>query len=230
MAIVRFQQPSGSTSLANFCEWLNEHKEGTFLEDLTVTNTTTVNTNDTLSIADDDVTIKFTVQSGSNKELFRYSSDDFTKVLKTTNGTEVTAYIVGALLCDNGLMLQYYAGYNSSTWRDNYGVCITVDSNGQLAALTVTSVIPESTTEISVWDTCTAQSTTTARRNCRPYYGASMTALAQITAQGIDNTLRLPDAYAAITTQLSAEALNSVLIDGALYITNGVWYIRDSVQ
>ena len=83
MAIVRFQQPSGSTSLANFFEWLNEHKEGTFLEDLTITNTTTVNTNDTLSIADDDVTIKFTVQSGSNKELFRYSSDDFTKVLKT---------------------------------------------------------------------------------------------------------------------------------------------------
>ena len=121
MAIVRFQQPSGSTSLANFFEWLNEHKEGTFLEDLTITNTTTVNTNDTLSIADDDVTIKFTVQTGSNKESFRYSSDDFTKVLKTTNGTDVTAYIVGALLCDNGLMLQYYAGYSSSTWRDNYG-------------------------------------------------------------------------------------------------------------
>ncbi len=230
MAIVRFQQPSGSLSLATFYAWLNTHKEGTFLEDLTITNTTTTSENDTVTIGSDDVTIKFINTLGGNKEIFKYSSDHFTKTVRSVSGAGINVYIVGALLCDNGIILEYYANYDSATMRSNYGICITTDSNGELAAITVTSTVPEASTEISVWDTSTADSTTNARRTCRPYYAGSMTALAQITAQGMDNTLRLPYAYAAITTQLSSEALNSVLIDGAPYITNGVWYIRDAVE
>ena len=229
MAISRFSSGS-TTNLGIFANWLNEHKQGTFLENLTITLSQTINTNDTLTIADDEVTIKFTVQSGSNKESFRYSSDDFTKVLKTTNGTDVTAYIVGALLCDNGLMLQYYAGYSSSTWRDNYGVCITVDSDGKLAAIVTTgnNTIPESnSSQITTWATCTSESTSDSTRTCRPSYSVNLTSLAPITAMSIDTNARLPYAYAAISTQLNEEGLQAISINGDNYITNGAWYIKD---
>lgn len=229
MAISRYQGGS-TTNLGNFANWLNEHKQGTFLENLTITLSQTINTNDTLSISDDEVTVKFTVQSGSNKECFRFTGESFTTTRNNSGGTDVTAYITGALLCNKGLMLQYYAGYNSSTSVTVYAVCITVDSNGKLAAIVTaeSNSIPESnSSQITKWATCTSESTSDITRTCRPSYSANLTSLAPITAMAIDPNARLPYAYAAISTQLNSEGLSPVIIDGAPYITNGVWYIKD---
>lgn len=229
MAISRYQGGS-TTNLGDFANWLNEHKQGTFLENLTIALSQTVNTNDTLSISDDEVTVKFTVQSGSNKECFRFTGASYTAIRKTTGGTGVTAYITGALLCNKGLMLQYYAGYSSSTSVTVYAVCITVDSDGKLAAIVTATqnTIPEDITSIITnWIAATSKSTTDSKVNCRPYYSANLTSLAPITAMAIDTNARLPYAYAAISTQLNSEGLSPVIIDGAPYITNGVWYIKD---
>ena len=229
MAISRFTSGS-TTNLGNFANWLNEHKQGTFLENLTIALSQTVNTNDTLSISDDEVTIKFTVRSGSNKECFRFTGESFTTARSNSGGTDVTAYITGALLCNKGLMLQYYAGYSSSTSVTICAVCITLDSNGKLAAIATTGnyKIPEdNTSQITKWATCTSESTSDSTRTCRPYFGANLTSLAPITAMSIDTNARLPYAYAAISTQLNSEGLSPVIIDGTPYITNGVWYIKD---
>lgn len=229
MAISRYQGGS-TTNLGNFANWLNEHKQGTFLENLTIALSQTVKTNDTLSISDDEVTVKFTVQSGSNKECFRYTGASYTVIRSTTDGTGVTAYITGALLCNKGLMLQYYAGYNSSTSVTVYAVCITVDSDGKLAAIVTTenNRIPESSSsQITKWATCTSKSTSGSTCTCRPSYSVNLTSLAPIAAMAIDTNARLPYAYAAISTQLNSEELSPVIIDGAPYITNGVWYIKD---
>jgi hypothetical protein len=134
---------------------------------------------------------------------------------------------VGALLCNKGLIVQYYGKYDSSNSNDYYGVCLTVDSNGKLSALVSTKHIPDESTAINTWITCAAGSTADTQRSCRPFFGASLTSLAPITAQGIDNTLVLPYAYAAISTQLNQEGLYAVSINGSNYITNGVWYIKD---
>lgn len=229
MAISRYQGES-TTNLGNFANWLNEHKQGTFLENLTITLSQTINTNDTLSISDDEVTVKFTVQTGSNKECFKFTGESFTTTRSNSDGTGATAYITGALLCNKGLMLKYYAGYSSSTSVTICAVCITLDNNGKLATITTAENyrIPESSSsQITKWATYTSESTSNSACTCRPYFEANLTSLAPITAMGIDTNARLPYAYAAISTQLNSEGLSPVIIDGAPYITNGVWYIKD---
>ena len=57
MAISRFQQSSGSFDLSAFYQWLNAHKTDTFLENMTLSNTTTTHTNDTITITDTDSTM-----------------------------------------------------------------------------------------------------------------------------------------------------------------------------
>lgn len=228
MAIVRFQRASGTADLSAFLDWLNAHKEGTFLEDLTLTNTTTTQTNDTLTITDTDSSAQIISRTASNAVVFRYVGGTVEHEIKTSISSGSNAYVVGALLCSKGLLIHIYGNYNTERANDYYGICLTVDSSGKLAAVLSTSAATSSSSQISVWNTCAAGSTSVAQRECRPFYGSSLTSLAQISAQGIDNTLVLPYAFAAISTQLNAEALNSVLIDGAPFITNGAWYIRDA--
>lgn len=228
MAIAQFRQGSGSTDLSAFYQWLSANSTGTFLEGLTMANTTTTNTNDTITISDSGETVTIMANQGNHVPVFEYTTGDYVVEYGTQAATGATAYVTGALLCSKGLIIQYVGSYLSYSDVNYYGIAITVDSNGKLASITNQSLIPAQDETITTWNAVAAGSTDNAQRKCRPLFGASLTSLAQITAQGIDNTLTLPYAYAAISTQINAEGLYSVLIDGASYISNGVWYIRDA--
>ena len=228
MAISRFQQASGSTNLSAFYQWLITNKAGTFLEDVTIVNTTVSHTNDriVLSSANSDVYIDSAIGNGA--AVLQFVSGSLTFVARTEANSYAEDYITGAILCSKGLIMQFYGQFaQGSNYNNSYGVCVTVDNNGELAIISTTGAIPTSTTEITTWVACAAGSTTNAQRNCRPYYQANRTALAPITAQGNDVELSLPYAYAAISTQLNQEGLYPVAINGDNYITNGVWYIKD---
>lgn len=228
MAISRFQQASGSTNLSAFYQWLITNKAGTFLENVTIVNTTASHTNDriVLSSANSDVYIDSAIGDGA--AVLQFVSGSLTFVARTEANAYAEDYITGALLCNKGLIIQFYGQFAAgSNYNNAYGVCITVDNNGELAIISTTGAIPTSTTEITTWVSCAAGSTSTAQRNCRPFFQANLTSLAPITAQGTDTELRLPYAYAAISTQLNQEGLYPIVIDGKQYITNGVWYIKD---
>ena len=228
MAINRFRQ-SGTSDMSAFCSWLNEHKEGTFLEECTISTSQTSSANDTLTISDGTVQIKAVSNYHSSiSDVFKYNFSTFSFSAKAPSYSDTYVYVTGAILCNKGLIIQFNGKVSSTYTGDCYGICVTADSNGKLAAIAATGTIPSESTQIGSWYTVAYGSTTSMQRSSRPYFGSSMTSLAQISAQGTDSTLVLPYAYSAIATQLSAEGLNSVLIDGAPYITNGVWYIKDA--
>lgn len=223
MSISRFQQASGSRDLSTFFAWLNAHKGGTFLENLTLTNTTSRSSNDTVNFIDTDSSAFIRANQGSGYDVIYYTSGSFSMTSNTASSSSSYAYLVGALLCTKGLIVQFYA-YDGSSNFDYYAFCITVDNNGKLAAIKGGHI---NTNQITTWYTAATGSTANAQRNCRPNFQANQTSLAPITAQGIDTNLYLPYAYAAISTQLNQEGLYIVAINGDPYITNSVWYIKD---
>ena len=227
MAISTFSQASETTDNSNFYSWLNSHKSGTIFEDCTITNTTTTATNDTVTITDGTITISITARTTYGVTVISYTGSTLGDVnLTTSAANQAIACITGAILCDYGLILKF-TGYYTSPMISTYGYCITADNAGKLALLSSSSIIPAQDPTITSWSTYTATSTTAAARSVRPYYSANLTSLAPITAQGNSNNLYLPTAFAAISTQLSAEGLYAVSINGDNYITNGVWYIAD---
>ena len=233
MAISRFMQRN-TTDLSQFYQWLNDNKSGTFLENLTITNSTTSKTNDTVTITDTNATLtiisRSTAGSATSQNVFIYSSSGQSKTIKTYASANATAYLNKAILNSKGLILQYYGVYSGpSDISNSYGIAITVDSNGELSCITTSDNTILSSTSNTIRTLCvyTPTSTTSAEATCRPYFNANLTCIAPITAQGVDNSLSLPYAYAALRTQLLSEGLQAVKINGDDYITNGVWYIRD---
>ena len=227
MAISRFQQGSGSFDLSVFFQWLNAHKSGTFLENMTLTNSTTSHTNDTITITDTDSTVKIMANQGNHVPVLDFTAGSFNMEYGTQAASGATAYLVGALLCSKGLIIQYNGSYLTYNNINNYGIAVTVDNNEKLAFIANHSLIPAPDETITSWSTGATGSTTSAQRTCRPNFQASSTSLAPITAQGNDDNLYLPYAYAAISTQLNQEGMYAVVIDGKQYISNGVWYIKD---
>jgi hypothetical protein len=146
------------------------------------------------------------------------------------DATGTIAYIVGAILCNKGLLLKYDAMNYNGQYIVSYAVGVTIDDDGKLAVI-VTSpesyIPPSNTSAISQWIAITSKTIAENDTACRPYFGANLTSLAPITAMAIDTNARLPYAYAAISTQLNQEGLQAISINGDNYITNGVWYIKD---
>lgn len=231
MAISRFTQES-TTNLSLFYQWLNDNKNGTFLENLTIENTTTTNANDTITISDTNATLTIISRGTANgQKVVVYSSSAISKTIKTYASTTSSAYLVKAILNNKGLILQFYGVYDNQAGHtsNSCGIAVTVDSNGELSLIsTSTSTIPTSDgMNVSSLYVYTPSSTSAAGATCRPFFNANLTCIAPITAQGVDNDLSLPYAYAALRTQLLSEGLQGVTINGADYITNGVWYIKD---
>ena len=225
MAISRFNQPSTS-NLTTFMNWLDENKNGTFLDDVTITYDSGTTNAVTFSTESSTLGLTFTTSGGSSQTVVSFTTNDNTWTVTTVSSSVGTAQLAGAILCKNGIMFDFYGKLDASTTRHSYSLAVTVDSNGELAAL-VTSGTVISTSDFTTWGALAGGSSTFMSRYCYPYYGASRACLAPISAQGNDSTLRIPEAYAAIATPVSGVGLQSVFIDGTPFITNGVWYIRD---
>lgn len=225
MAISKFENEPAQ-KLAALHTFLNEHKTGTFLEnvqlslgsstdgtpngkllfgsDLFIQCTGSSNQSNVVSYNGTYTSLTFPNNTDSNKHPFRFSS---------------------AILCTNGLIL---SGYDSTAEKEICRVIITVDDEGELAVILPSKSVYSFSEADTDYSLMTADSTLTTGINVAPAYSSNLTSLAPAAVKAMEASRTLPYAYAALTTQLISEGLEAVLIDGAPFITNGIWYIKDS--
>lgn len=226
MAISRFTQ-SPTSNLTAFKAWLDSHKAGTFLENVTIALSQTTSADDTITFSDDSAQIQYTARQASSFTVISYTADstNFTYNSGTTL-SDSNARIANAILCDNGIIFNLY-GKASSGGATAYssGFAITTDEKGKLALLVNPTPII-SMTPYASWAAIASSSYTSAVIPSVPAFGMNQTSFAPIVALG-DDDARLPHAFAAISTELTERGIERLEIDGSDYITNGVWYIKD---
>lgn len=226
MAITRFSQ-TVTSNLTRFTNWLNENKEGTFLDDVTITYDSGTNNVITFSTQRSTLKITFTTSSGPSIEVIRFTTNNTYWTVDTVSNASATAQLSGAILCSNGLIFDFYGKTASSESHHAYSLAMTLDSNGELAALLTSGEVITAST-FGSWGVLAGGSSSFMSRTSTPYYGSNRICLAPLSAQANDAALCIPKAYVAVATPVSGTGLQSVLIDGEAYITNGLWYIKDA--
>ena len=227
MAIKKFSQ-NQTLDMTLFKQWIDENKSGTFLENLTITLEQATNPNDAIKFLDNDGTyfILRTTNGATSFQMYQYHTSGGTNIIRTTEAySQATAYLYGAILCQKGMILRYYARIGSSAYTYVYSIAITVDNNGKLS--TIVGANSVFSTDISNFITFSPTATEWGKCTAYPCFGAKSTCLAPLTIEGLTESLMLPYAFVAVKTQLLNLGLEAVQIDGKQYITNGVWYIKD---
>ena len=82
-------------------------------------------------------------------------------------------------------------------------------------------------TEQTYYVAASYDSTTLIKLGALPQFNSDLTSIAPITLLSDDNTLYVVEAFIASSTQLPSKDIQIVSIDGVLYITNGIIYIKD---
>ena len=228
MAIVKFQQEA-STDFTLFNTFLQQNKEGTFLEDATITFSSETPNVLTISDGSSSVEIKLytTVPSGSNYVVKLTGSSITGGMLAHTYSTGYVK-MTGAILCSTGLIFEGTAIVASAVSASFYFV-LTVDSSGKLAVIypldggsSNADHYSCNKTRVLVYD-----STQILTFGSNPQFDANLTALAPIASITLENDSYIPFVQSATATQLPSAGLQAVSIEGTDYITNGVWYIKD---
>lgn len=230
-----------STSLSLLYDFLVSNQQGTFLENMTITRTEAEGSNrENIVIASANASCKIQLYqrtSGTPGEVFRYTANGYyyantTYVLSSQYYS--ACYLYSVILCDKGLIFDFRGLYNNTSSSYNYvhsvGIGLTVDNNGELACLRTTDYLPAQESynmRNTEWQAISATSTTGMNTRIVTRFGTNRTALAPIPTLAENPDEYLPYAYAAIASQVANEGLQSVLINGKAYITNGVWYIKD---
>lgn len=239
MAITRFTQASGSYNPTAFKDFLDANKAGTFLADATITAHEPQSTIPYLSIAlgDASFTIRFLSATSASSSVavfltFNSASGLSAGVPQTeTSSAKTRRRLHGAMLCKNGLIMSVEHLTSDGSAISGYSyITLTADSDGAL-----TLVRKNASDDYHLWyDAVTAyyaasyNSTAACVFGAPPQFEANRTAFSNITVIGSDNSLYLPSAYIASSTQLTGVAVQAVSIDGAAYITDGIVYIRDN--
>lgn len=227
MSISRFNLPTSSSDMQSLYDFLNANKAGTFLENATIEIS---ETKSTLTISSANAT--FTINTGSiaRDVVFATFSGNITSTLYAKAGATSITSIKGALLCNNGLIIETNVYMNADHISPE--IALTVDSTGELAVifknaawtLASSSSAVASILGYRVTDT---NSSSEATVTLIPQYEAQKTSLAPIVPICNDNSILLPYAYAALHTQAASQGVQAMRMNGSNYITNGVWYIKD---
>lgn len=236
MAITRFTQASGSYNPTAFKEFLDANKAGTFLADATITAFEPQSTRPhlTITLGESQFTIyndsgfsapkfiEFQLSNGASGGAARYTSSSEKRYLR----------IHSAILCGNGLIIRVALIYPSDPdprYTSYVYIALTLDSDGNLSLIRNAGAndydMRRNTYSFSAFSyesniDCTCEVT--------PQFGANRTSFANLTVISSDNSLYLPSAYIASSTQLSSIGLQAVSGNGATYITNGIVYIKDN--
>ncbi len=226
MAIVRFENAPSNT-LSAFKDFLDENKEGTFLENITVTlDTNSDGSRYAKMWIGSERTFYISCLGTANKTHIASFTGTYTSLeFDNFTGTDKVAFrFSSAILCTNGLIL---SGVDTTDNKTIQRIIITVDDEGGLALI----VPAKSAYSFSAADTdyavIVSDSTVPTPLNIGPSYSSNVTSLAPIPVKALGTTRMLPYVYAALTTQLNSEGLQSVEIDGVPFITNGIFYIKD---
>lgn len=237
MSISRFTQASGSYNPTAFKEFLDANKAGTFLADATITAHEPQSTRPYLSIALGDSSFTIYTDSGSSSTnfiAFQLSNGASGGAARYTSTASEVRYIRihSAILCDNGLIIRVELIYPldpSPAYTSYVYIALTLDSDGNLSLIRNAGAndfdMRKNTYSFSAFS---YESNIDCTCEAKPQFGANRTSFANLTVISSDNSLYLPSAYIASSTQLSSIGLQAVSGNGAAYITNGIVYIKDN--
>lgn len=237
MAITKFNQPTGIYNVNSFYEFLTENKSGTFLEDAVITKDTNASVDGvhyfTIELGDSTFTVYTDSGSSSTNFIaFQLSNGASGGAARSTASQTSYIRIHSAILCGNGLIIRVALIYPSDPdprYTSYVYIALTLDSDGNLSLIRNAgandSNMKSNTYSFSAFSyesniDCTCES--------NPQFGANRTSFANLTVISSDNSLYLPSAYIASSTQLSSIGLQAVSGNGAAYITNGIVYIKDN--
>lgn len=233
------------TNLAQFRSFLVEYKSSTFLKDMDISSISYSSPTAYITITSKNgtTTLKINCRNeavGSSVIFSYHANEDFTSNSNTygsSNGYWSSAFIKGAILCDNGIILHIYGLANGSSSasqsHNSLGYALTVDDNDELSVIATNNYIPVDTDYATTSNTIGIMhplSTSKGSFRIQTQYGASQTCLSPlIPCNTSDPNAYLPFAYGATQSQYPAERLGAIRLGGNDYITNGTWYIRDGV-
>jgi len=235
---------NSNTNLTQFRSFLIEYQSSTFLKDMNIGSIYYATPTANMLITSKNGTTTLTIQcrsatTGSSISFSYHANGNFTSDSNTygSSGYWSSAFIKGAILCDNGIILHIYGmSHGSSSSDSNYnslGYALTVDDNGELSVIATNNYIPVDADYVTTSNTIGIMhplSTAKGTFRIQTQYGASQTCLSPlIPCNTSDPDAYLPFAYGATQSQYPAERLGAVRLGGNDYITNGTWYIRDGV-
>lgn len=228
------------TNITQFHDFLVEYKSSTFLKDMDINGT--VAEQITITSKNGTTTLKIQTKNAGTGSIACFSyhaNENFTSASSTYGSGSYwsSAFIKGAILCDNGIILHIYGlSHGSSSSDSNYnslGYALTVDDNGELSVIRTDNYIPVDADYVTTSNTIGIMhplSTSKGSFRIQTQYGASQTCLSPlIPCNTSDPDAYLPFAYGATQSQYPAERLGAIRLGGNDYITNGTWYIRDGV-
>ena len=237
MSVVKFKQPAGYYNLQSFYDFLIANKEGTFLEDAVLTKDTESTydpENDhfiSFTIGDGTITIHTGRNaSGSNPLIaFTLNSEVSGGVSRSTNSSEYRYFMLNsALLCSNGLIMKIAFNPSSGSGVSYSYVILGADSGGSIALIRpYGSTDYAMRTENTYYTSASYDSSNLIKLGALPQFNSDLTSIAPITLLSNDNTRYVEGAFIALSTQLPSKDMQIVSNDGALYITNGIIYIKD---
>ena len=236
MSISRFTQASGSYNPTAFKEFLDANKAGTFLAGATITAHEPQSTAPYLTITLGDSSFTLYTDSGfsaTNFIAFQLSNGASGGAARNTSTSEKSYIrIHSAILCDNGLIIRVALIYPidpDPRYTSYVYIALTLDSDGNLSLIRNAgandSGMKSNTYSFSAFS---YESNIDCTCEAKPQFGANRTSFANLTVISSDNSLYLPSAYIASSTQLSGIGLQAVSGNGAAYITNGIVYIKDN--
>jgi hypothetical protein len=237
---------TAATNITQFHDFLVEYKSSTFLKDMEISDVTissSILAYMIITSKNGATTLEIQCRkanTGSDTVFSYHANENFTSNSGTqasSNSYYSSAFIKGAILCDNGIILRIYGLAQSQTYNgetfDSLGYALTVDNNGELSVIATNNYIPVDADYVTTSNTIGIMhplSTSKGSFRIQTQYGASQTCLSPlIPCNTSDPDAYLPFAYGATQTQYPAERLGAIRLGGNDYITNGTWYIRDGV-
>lgn len=234
----------GVTELITF---LNEHKTGTFLENINITASTDSSTyypiivfQQVLEGTGNVNQVSLLTSAGSDyKSTVKYlvKRNDATVINFATNDSDQSnfyRYMYDCLLCANGLIIRQRIYDSTSSYRIVTPFILTVDNNGHLVVFCVNKgktaySVDNNYSTYNYYLIMSDQTPTVRSISAVPTYTTNRTCLAPIAIPASNQVdLYLPHTWVASQTQLSSPGLYAVRINGVDYITNGTIYIKDT--
>lgn len=231
-----------NTSLRSFRDFLLENQSSTFLRDMTIECDGSSGDPLTITSTNDNKSSIFKIQLRSantlSQEVIRYTTNGsyWTTNTYSASGSRYSGcFLKAAILCNNGFILHlrglYNASVSSSGYTETTGIAVTIDNHNQISIIRTHQYLPSGTSftlQDEYWSTISSTSTTSNSILIKPRYISNRTCLSPLASSADDPDEYLPYAYVATATQLASEGITAVRINNVDYITNGMWYIRDT--
>lgn len=231
-----------STDLTLLYNFLLENQSSTFLRDMTIEYGGSSGDPLTITSTNGSKSSIFKIQlksaSLSSQEVIRYTTNGlyWTTSTYAASGTRYSGcFLKAAILCNNGFILHLRglnnSAYQSSGYTETTGIAVTIDNHDQISIIRTHQYLPSDTSftlQDEYWSTISSTSTTSNSILIKPRYISNRTCLSPLASAADDPDEYLPYAYVATATQLASEGITAVRINNVDYITNGMWYIRDT--